>query len=131
MPGALSDPAHCRAVVQRAPGEFGRDDVLVGNAAFLMTYESLGEISDDEWVYTFRLNIGAYFHLVKAAPPHMGPGSSIIDSSSVISDMPSPTLAPYAVTKAAIANFSASLAQLLGGKVSGSTAWLRARSGPR
>ena len=54
--------------------------------------------------------------LVKAALPHMGPGSSVIGSSSVNSDMPSPTLAPYAATKAAIANFSASLAQLLGEK---------------
>ena len=56
------------------------------------------------------------FHLCKAAVPHMSAGSSIIGSSSVNSDMPSPTLAPYAATKAAIANFTASLAQLLGDK---------------
>jgi NAD(P)-dependent dehydrogenase (short-subunit alcohol dehydrogenase family) len=54
------------------------------------------------------------FYLVKAALPHMPQGSSIICSSSVNSDMPSPTLAPYAATKAALANFAASLAQLLG-----------------
>ena len=112
--GDLADPDHCRAVIDRAATEFGGIDVLVSNAAFQMTHTDLAEISDEEWDYTFRLNVGAYFYLVKAALPHMGPGSSVIGSSSVNSDMPSPTLAPYAATKAAIANFSASLAQLLG-----------------
>ena len=114
--GDVADPAHCRAVIDRAAAEFGGIDVLVSNAAFQMTHSDLGEISDEEWDYTFRLNVGAYFYLVKAALPHMARGSSVIGSSSVNSDMPSPTLAPYAATKAAIANFSASLAQLLGEK---------------
>jgi NAD(P)-dependent dehydrogenase (short-subunit alcohol dehydrogenase family) len=114
VPGDLSDPQQCRAVVDKAVEEFGRIDVLVSNAAYQMSHDDLDEISDEEWDYTFRLNVGAYFHLVKAALPHMPAGSSIIGSSSVNSDMPSPSLAPYAATKAAIANFSASLAQLLG-----------------
>ena len=114
--GDLAEPAHCRAVIDRAAAEFGGIDVLVSNAAFQMSHGDLEEISDEEWDYTFRLNVGAYFYLVKAALPHMGPGSSVIGSSSVNSDMHSPTLAPYAATKAAIANFSASLAQLLGEK---------------
>ncbi|MGY4647365.1 SDR family oxidoreductase [Mycobacterium sp. URHB0021] len=114
--GDLSDPAHCRSVIERAATEFGGIDILVSNAAYQMSHDSLDEISDDEWDYTFRTNVGAYFHLVKAAVPHMPPGASIIGSSSVNSDMPSPQLAPYAATKAAIANFSASLAQLLGDK---------------
>ncbi|MBF6195814.1 SDR family oxidoreductase [Nocardia implantans] len=114
VPGDLSEAAHCRAVIDRAVREFGKIDVLVSNAAFQMTHETLEEISDEEFEHTVKLNINAYFYLVKAALPHMPPGSSIIGSSSVNSDMPSPTLAPYAATKAAIANFSASLAQLLG-----------------
>lgn len=114
--GDLSDPAHCRAVVDRAVQEFGRIDVLVSNAAYQMSRDSLDEISDEEWDYTFRLNIGAMFHLTKAAVPHMPPGSAIIGSSSVQSDQPSPQLAPYAATKAAVANFSAWLAQMLGEK---------------
>ncbi|GAA1771423.1 SDR family oxidoreductase [Kocuria aegyptia] len=114
--GDLSDPAHCRAVVEKAVQEFGRIDVLVSNAAYQMSHDSLDEISDEEWDYTFRLNVGAMFHLTKAAVPHMVPGSSIIGSSSVQSDQPSPQLAPYAATKAAIANFSAGLAQMLGEK---------------
>ncbi|OBF27786.1 NAD(P)-dependent oxidoreductase [Mycobacterium sp. ACS1612] len=116
MAGDLSDPGHCREVVNRAVDEFGRIDVLVNNAAYQMTHQSLDEISDEEWDHTFRLNVGAYFYLLKAALPHMPAGSSVIGSSSVNSDMPSPTLAPYAATKAAIANFSASMAQLLGEK---------------
>ncbi|CQD21268.1 short-chain dehydrogenase/reductase SDR [Mycobacterium europaeum] len=116
VPGDLSQPAHCRAVVDRAVEEFGGIDILVNNAAYQMMHKSLDEISDEEWDYTFRLNVGAYFYLAKAAVPHMSEGASIIGSSSVNSDTPNPTLAPYAATKAAIANFSASLAQLLGEK---------------
>jgi NAD(P)-dependent dehydrogenase (short-subunit alcohol dehydrogenase family) len=116
IPGDVSQPGHCRDIVSQVVNAFGKVDILVSNAAYQMTHEELEEISDEEWDYTFRTNVGAMFYLTKAALPHMAPGSSIIGSSSVNSDMPSPTLAPYAATKAAIANFSASLAQLLGAK---------------
>jgi NAD(P)-dependent dehydrogenase (short-subunit alcohol dehydrogenase family) len=112
--GDLSRSEHCREVVDRAVDEFGHIDVLVNNAAFQMTHESLEEITDEEWDYTFAVNIGAMFRLCRAAVPHMPAGSSIINTSSVNSDQPSPILLPYAATKAAIANFSAGLAQLLG-----------------
>ncbi|HEY8591035.1 MAG TPA: SDR family NAD(P)-dependent oxidoreductase, partial [Naasia sp.] len=112
--GDLAEPSHCREIIATAVREFGRIDVLVNNAAFQMMRDSLEEVPDEEWDRTIAINLSAYFHLVKAALPHMGEGSSIIGSSSVNSDMPNPTLAPYAVTKAGIANFSASLAQLLG-----------------
>jgi NAD(P)-dependent dehydrogenase (short-subunit alcohol dehydrogenase family) len=114
--GDVSKPQHCREIIDTAVREFGKVDVLVSNAAFQMTHESLEDIPDEEWDYTLATNLSAFFHLAKAAVPHMAPGSSIIGSSSVNSDMPSPTLAPYAATKAAIANFCASLAQLLGEK---------------
>ncbi len=114
--GDIADPQHCRDIIKTAIDELGGVDILVSNAAYQMTHETLDEISDDEWAYTFDTNIGAMFHLCKAAIPHMKPGSSIIGSSSVNSDMPNPTLAPYAATKAAIANFCASLAQMLGDK---------------
>ena len=116
MRGDLSDSQHCRDIIELAVQEFGKVDVLVSNAAYQMSHDSLDEISEEEWEYTFKVNVSAMFHLVKAALPHMAPGSSIIGSSSVNSDMPSPALAPYAATKAAIANFSASLAQMLGEK---------------
>ena len=112
--GDLADPAHCRSVVAQAVEAFGRLDVLVNNAAFQRTYESLEEIPDDEWDRTFQVNVTAMFHLCKAALPHMKPGASIINTSSVNSDMPSPSLLAYAATKAAIANFTAGLSQMLG-----------------
>jgi len=114
--GDIADPQHCRDIIQTAVDELGGIDILVSNAAYQMTHETLEEISDDEWDYTFDTNIGAMFRLCKAAIPHMKSGASIIGSSSVNSDMPSPQLAPYAATKAAIANFCASLAQMLGEK---------------
>src|SRR3954447_233134 len=114
--GDVSDPDHCRDIVDRTVHELGGIDILVNNAAFQMNHSDLEEISDEEWQHTFATNISAMFYLVKAAVPHMKPGSAIIGSSSVNSDMPSPDLAPYAATKAAVANFCASLAQLLGPK---------------
>jgi NAD(P)-dependent dehydrogenase (short-subunit alcohol dehydrogenase family) len=114
VPGDISTAQQCRDIIDRAVAEFGRIDVLVSNAAYQMSHESLDEVSDEEWEHTFATNVSAFFYLVKAALPHMPSGGSIIGSSSVNSDMPSPTLAPYAATKAAIANFCASLAQLLG-----------------
>jgi NAD(P)-dependent dehydrogenase (short-subunit alcohol dehydrogenase family) len=112
--GDLSKPEHCREIVDRAVAEFGRIDVLVNNAAYQMTHESLEEVTDEEWEYTFATNIHAMFRLCKAALPHMGAGGSIINTSSINSDQPKPTLLPYATTKGAIANFTAGLAQMLG-----------------
>ena len=116
VPGDLADPSHCRAIVDKAVQEFGRIDVLVNNAAFQMSHDSLEEIPDDEWDYTFKVNITAMFHICKAAVRHMQPGSSIINTTSINSDNPKPTLLAYAATKGAIANFSAGLAQLLAEK---------------
>jgi NAD(P)-dependent dehydrogenase (short-subunit alcohol dehydrogenase family) len=113
MPGDLAEAAHCRAIVERAVAEFGRIDVLVNNAAFQMTHDSIEEIPDEEWEYTFKVNITAMFHICKAAVKHMAPGSSIINTTSVNSDNPKPTLLAYATTKGAIANFTGGLAQLL------------------
>ena len=114
VPGDIAEPEHCRSIIRRAVDEFGRIDVLVNNAAFQMTHDSIEEIPDEEWDRTFAVNITAMFHLCKAAVPHMKAGSSIINTSSVNSDKPKPTLLAYATTKGAIANFSAGLAQMLG-----------------
>jgi NAD(P)-dependent dehydrogenase (short-subunit alcohol dehydrogenase family) len=116
MAGDLADPAHCRALVDRAVQEFGRIDVLVNNAAFQMSHEAIEDIPDEEWRHTFAVNIDAMFFTCKAAVKHMQPGSSIINTTSINSDKPKPTLLAYATTKGAIANFTAGLAQLLAEK---------------
>jgi NAD(P)-dependent dehydrogenase (short-subunit alcohol dehydrogenase family) len=116
VPGDLADRAHAKTIIPKAVEEFGKVDILVNNAAFQMSHDSLDEVSDDEWDYTLAVNLSAMFTLCKDAIPHMQPGASIINSSSVNSDNPSPNLAPYAMTKAGIANFSASLAQMLAEK---------------
>lgn len=116
VPGDIADPAHCRAIVAQAVEAFGRIDVLVNNAAFQMARESLEDIPDEEWDRTFRTNITAIFHLCKAAVAHMGDGAAIINTASIQEDQPSPTLLPYAATKAGILTFTGSLAQMLGSR---------------
>ena len=113
VPGDLTDPAHCRTVIDRAVEELGRVDVLVSNAAFQMSHQSLEEISDEEWDHTLAVNLSAMFRLCKAALPHISAGGSIIGTTSVNSDTPKPQLLPYDVTKAGVANFMAGLAQLV------------------
>ncbi|PZA13021.1 NAD(P)-dependent oxidoreductase [Rhodopseudomonas palustris] len=116
LPGDLSRPDHCRNVVARAVEEFGAIDILVNNAAHQATFQDIGEISDEEWQITFAINIHAMFYLTKAAVPHMKPGSAIINTASVNSDMPNPILLAYATTKGAIQNFTGGLAQMLASK---------------
>ncbi|WP_460124925.1 SDR family oxidoreductase [Pseudomonas sp. S2_C03] len=116
LPGDIAQKAQCQALVDKTVERFGRIDILVNNAAFQMTHERFEDIPDEEWVMTFDVNITAIFRICQAALNHMQPGSSIINTSSVNSDMPKPTLLPYATTKGAIANFTAGLAQMLGEK---------------
>lgn len=114
--GDIRDPEHCRTIVRRAIEELGGLDILVNNAAHQATFSDIGDISDEEWQRTFETNIHAMFYLTKAAVAHMKPGSAIINTASVNSDMPNPILLAYATTKGAIQNFTGGLAQMLAGK---------------
>ncbi|WP_298956465.1 SDR family oxidoreductase [uncultured Methylobacterium sp.] len=116
VPGDIKDPAHCRAIVEKAVAAFGGIDVLVNNAAHQATVQSIDEMSDEEWDVTFRTNIHAMFYLAKAAVAHMKPGSAIVNTTSINADTPSPQLLAYATTKGAIQNFTGALAQLLAEK---------------
>jgi NAD(P)-dependent dehydrogenase (short-subunit alcohol dehydrogenase family) len=114
--GDIQFPEQCRSIVDRAVSEFGGIDILVNNAAHQATFKNIDEISDDEWELTFKVNIHAMFYLSKAAVKHMKEGGSIINTASVNSDTPNPTLLAYATTKGAIQNFTAGLAQMLAEK---------------
>jgi NAD(P)-dependent dehydrogenase (short-subunit alcohol dehydrogenase family) len=110
LPGDIRDEAHCRGIVERAVEEFGRLDVLVNNAAFQMTHQSIQEISPEEFDRTFRTNVYAMFYLCKAALPLMKEGGSIINTASIQAYQPSAELLAYASTKGAIVTFSKALA---------------------
>lgn len=112
----VSQKVDVDAMVADTLAAFGRIDILINNAAFQMSHENLEDITDDEWVMTFDVNITAMFRICQRALPSMAKGSSIINTSSINSDSPKPTLLPYATTKGAIANFTAGLAQMLGSK---------------
>lgn len=110
----LSNAAACREAVKTTVEAIGGLDILVNNAAHQMTFKSLEEIPDEEWEKTLATNISAMFYLCKAAFPHLKNGGSIINTASINSDDPNPTLLAYATTKGAVQNFTAGLAQLLG-----------------
>lgn len=110
--GDISEEVQCQKIIDKAVEEFGQIDILVNNAAFQMARESLEETSSEEWDYTFKTNIYAMFWLCKAVKPHMKPGSTVVNTTSVNAYKPKPILVPYAATKGAIQNFTSSLGQL-------------------
>ncbi|MDQ8184099.1 SDR family oxidoreductase [Pelagicoccus sp. SDUM812002] len=101
----------CDEVLESLIEEFGKIDILVNNAAFQKTYESFDDITDEDIERTFKTNIEAFFYFSRTALKHLPPGGSIINTTSIQAFSPSPSLAPYSATKAAIANFTLSLAQ--------------------
>jgi NAD(P)-dependent dehydrogenase (short-subunit alcohol dehydrogenase family) len=116
LPGDLTDPAYCRDLVASAVDQLGGLDILVNNAGKQQNQDSLADISDEQFDETYKTNVYAMFHVTKAALPHLAPGSSIINTSSIQAYQPSENLVDYASTKAAINNFSKGLAQQLAPK---------------
>ena len=111
VPGDLTAEEACVGLVDRAVEEFGRIDVLVNNAAYQLAQpRGIADITTEQLDRTMKTNLYAMFWLCKTALPHMRPGSSIINTSSVLASTPSPELLDYATTKAGIANFTRALA---------------------
>jgi NAD(P)-dependent dehydrogenase (short-subunit alcohol dehydrogenase family) len=113
LQGDLTDPAFCRTAVERTVSQLGKLDVLVSNAGHQNRKEKLEDVTEEEWDRTFQTNIYAYFRLVKAALPHLKPGSAIIATSSETGLMGNKLLPDYSATKGAINAFTKSLAQSL------------------
>lgn len=113
IPGDLTDANFCRECVERTVRELGKLDILVSNAAHQNRKEELTDVTDEEFDTTFKTNVYAYFHLAKAAVPHMKPGSAIIATSSETGIFGNKALPDYSATKGAINAFTKSLAQML------------------
>jgi NAD(P)-dependent dehydrogenase (short-subunit alcohol dehydrogenase family) len=116
IPGDLRDEAFCQHLVDEAVRGLGGLDIVVSNAGRQQTHASILDISTEQFDWTMKTNIYAPFWIIKAALPHLRPGSAIIGTASEQAYDPSPDLYDYAQTKAATMNYVKSLAKQLGPK---------------
>lgn len=116
LPGDLSDREFCEQLPSIAAAQLGKLDALVNNAGRQISVEDIADVSDEQWVSTFETNVHAMFRITKAALPHMPPGSTIVNTTSIQAYKPSAHLLDYASTKAAINNFTKGLAQQMAPK---------------
>jgi NAD(P)-dependent dehydrogenase (short-subunit alcohol dehydrogenase family) len=113
IPGDVKDPAFCNEAVEKVVQVFGKLDILVNNAAFQEHADSLTDITEERFDETLRTNVYGYFHMARAALPHLSKGSSIINTGSVTGLEGSPKLLDYSTTKGAIHAFTKALASNL------------------
>lgn len=116
IPGDLRDEAFCQRLVAEAVKGLGGLDIVVCNAGRQQTHASILDITTEQFDWTMKTNIYAPFWIIKAALPHLKPGSAIIGTSSEQATDPSPDLYDYAQTKAATTNYVRSLAKQLAPK---------------
>jgi NAD(P)-dependent dehydrogenase (short-subunit alcohol dehydrogenase family) len=114
LPGDLRDETFCRDLVEKAVKSLGGLDILVSNAGRQQAHDSILDITSEDFDATMKTNIYAPFWIIKAALPHLKPGSVIIGTASEQAYDPSPDLYDYAQTKAATMNYVKSLAKQLG-----------------
>ncbi|HEX5788960.1 MAG TPA: SDR family oxidoreductase [Woeseiaceae bacterium] len=113
IPGDVRDATFCEEAVEQTLEAFGRLDILVNNAAYQKHREGIDDISLEQWSRTFETNIYGYFHMVRAALPHLGPGAAIVNTGSITGLEGSAHLLDYSATKGAIHAFTKSLAKNL------------------
>lgn len=113
LPGDLSKPEHCRKIVTDTVDGLGGLDILVNNVAYQKPVDDFTELSDEQWEHTFAVNIHSFFHVTKAALPHLSDGSAIINTASINGLRGNKTLIDYSATKGAVIALTYSLAQSL------------------
>jgi len=116
LPGDIREEAFCQQLVKDAVDGLGGLDILVSNAGRQQAHESMLDISTEQFDWTMKTNIYAPFWIIKAALPHLKPGSVIIGTTSEQATDPTPDLYDYAQTKAATTNYVRSLAKQLAPK---------------
>ncbi|WGS54989.1 SDR family oxidoreductase (plasmid) [Paraburkholderia sp. D15] len=116
FPGDVADEAFCKQLVERSVAQLGGLDILVNVAGKQVYVEDIADLPTEQFEATFRTNVFAMFWLCKAALPHLPPGATIINTTSIQSYQPSPGLLDYASTKAAITAFTHALAKQVIGK---------------
>ena len=113
LSGDITDKKFCKEIVKQTLQKFGKIDILVNNAAVQYQQDKLENISDEQFDWTMKVNIYGMFYLTKAALPHLKPGASIINLSSVTTFYGDPQLIDYVTTKGAIVGFTRALARNL------------------
>lgn len=113
LAGDIGHEQVCQQLVEQTVQEFGRLDILVNNAAEQHPQDSIADITAEQLERTFRTNIFSMFYLTQAALPHLKPGSTIINTTSVTAYQGNPQLLDYSSTKGAIVAFTRSLSQAL------------------
>ena len=113
LPGDIQDPAHCKDLVEQTVGQLGKIDILVNNAAAQTVNEGLDDITVEDLDRSFRTNVTAMVLLCQAAVPHMQPGATIINTTSIQAKVATKTMLVYSATKGAIASLTIGLSNLL------------------
>ncbi|PTM94218.1 SDR family oxidoreductase [Mycoplana dimorpha] len=113
LKGDVKDAAFCQSAVEQAVKAFGRLDVLVNNAAFQVHSKDIEDLTEEHFDETVKTNLYGYFHMAKAAVPHLKSGSAIINTGSVTGLEGSKALLDYSMTKGGIHAFTRSLASQL------------------
>lgn len=113
IPGDITDEAFCKFLIEAAVEGLGGLDVLVNNAASQVTAPNILDITTEQFDRTLKTNLYALFWITKAAIPHLPPGSSIINTTSIQAYQPSQAITDYAMTKAGIVDFTKALSKTM------------------